>query len=149
MADDTAEDARQAVAHPIVPDEVRRIRLEPGERLIVRVGTDSGLTPYQIREYQEHLQFAVPDNPVLVLFADEVVAESVRAVGGPVLRGQQYIVGENDGCAIPPGMLLGARVTHVEPGHQGATMRELIDGARVSAQGDGDLADRYGRSVDG
>lgn len=53
-----------------VPDEVRRLRLNPGDLLIVRV-TD--LVPRQMQEYQQYLEAVFPDNPVHVIHADEIL----------------------------------------------------------------------------
>lgn len=58
-------------AAAIVPDEVKRLRLEPGDKLIVRVSDT--WHPRQIREYQDRLQHAVPDNQVLVLPGEQIL----------------------------------------------------------------------------
>lgn len=55
----------------IVPEEVRRLRLEPGDRLIVRVA--DRWTPQQIHEYQDYLRTAFPDNDVLVIVGEQVL----------------------------------------------------------------------------
>lgn len=55
----------------VVPDEVKRLRLEPGDKLIVRVS--DAWHPRQIREYQDYLQHAVPDNQVLVLPGEQIL----------------------------------------------------------------------------
>lgn len=57
----------------IVPDGVRRLRLQPGDRLIVRVTDRWTLT--QIREYQDYLRVAFPGNDVLVLVGEEIAVE--------------------------------------------------------------------------
>lgn len=78
----------------LTPDEVRRLRLEPGERLIVR---NSSLTPGQVNEYQEYLQAWFPDNEVLVLVADEVLVE--RAAPAPywiTTRGGHTVMSDDD-----------------------------------------------------
>lgn len=62
---------REAGPAPIVPDEVKRLRLAPGDKLIVRVSDT--WTPHQIREYQDYLQHAVPDNQVLVLPGEQIL----------------------------------------------------------------------------
>jgi hypothetical protein len=64
----------------LVPDEVRRLRLEPDDRLIVRTA-DTGLASEQISRYQERLQAAFPNNEVLIIVADEVLIE--RAIPAP------------------------------------------------------------------
>lgn len=58
-------------AAAIVPDEVKRLRLESGDKLIVRVRDT--WNPHQIREYQDYLQHAVPDNQVLVLPGEQIL----------------------------------------------------------------------------
>lgn len=78
----------------LVPDEVRRLRLEPGERLVVR---SSSFTPGQVNEYQECLQAWFPDNEVLVLVADEVFVE--RAAPAPywiTVQGGNTIMSDAD-----------------------------------------------------
>lgn len=63
-----------ALAQPsVVPDEVRRLCLQPGDRLIVRC-TD--LIPEQQLEYRDYLQVHFPDNEVLVIVADEIAVEA-------------------------------------------------------------------------
>jgi hypothetical protein len=57
----------------IVPEEVRRLHLDVGDTLIVRV---SDLTPWQMASYQEHLEAWFPNNPVRVLHADEILVAS-------------------------------------------------------------------------
>lgn len=57
----------------VIPDEVRRLRLEPGDRLIVRC---TSLTPQQQVEYREYLQAHFEDNEVLVIFADEIAVQT-------------------------------------------------------------------------
>jgi hypothetical protein len=86
--DDEDEPARP------VPDEVRRLRLEPGERLVVR---NASLAPIQVHEYQEYLQAWFPDNEVLVLVADEVFVE--RAAPAPywiTVQGGNTIMSDAD-----------------------------------------------------
>lgn len=61
------------VEPPVIPDEVRRLRLEPGDRLIVR---HANLTPRQQLEYRDYLQAHFPDNEVLVIVADEIAVEA-------------------------------------------------------------------------
>jgi hypothetical protein len=59
----------------IVPDEIARLRLEPGDKLIVRCAQ---LAPQQAAEYSEYLQAWFPDNDVLVLIADEIAVQSAK-----------------------------------------------------------------------
>jgi hypothetical protein len=78
----------------LVPDEVRRLRLEPGDRLVVR---SSRLTSIQVHDYQEYLQAWFPDNEVLVLVADEVFVE--RAAPAPywiTTRGGHTVMSDDD-----------------------------------------------------
>lgn len=63
----------------IVPEDVRRLRLDPGDILVVRV-TD--LTPWQMASYQEHLEVWFPDNPVRVLHAAEILVASAEEDNG-------------------------------------------------------------------
>lgn len=57
----------------IVPDEVRRLRVEPGETLVIRIGPDRSFTPNQARENQQWLETAFLDIPVRVVVADEIL----------------------------------------------------------------------------
>jgi hypothetical protein len=66
----------------ITPDEVKRLRLEPGDMLIVRV-SETGFTPHQIREYQAGLQAVLPDNRVLVLPGEQVLTAGPAAADEP------------------------------------------------------------------
>lgn len=54
----------------IVPEEIRRLRLEPGETLIVRV---NDLSPSQAQQYQECLEYAFPGVPVRVIHGEEIL----------------------------------------------------------------------------
>jgi hypothetical protein len=65
----------------ITPDEVKRLRLEPDDTLIVRV-RDSW-TPNQIREYQDYLETVFPDNQVLVLPGEQVLTAGPGTVAEP------------------------------------------------------------------
>jgi hypothetical protein len=61
----------ELLAHDgIVPDEVRRLHLHPGDTLIVRV---SNLAPQQMREYRDVLAEWFPDNPVRVVLGEEIL----------------------------------------------------------------------------
>lgn len=60
-----------AEAAAITPDEVKRLRLEPDDTLIVRVRDT--WTPNQVRGYQHFLTEQFPDNQVLVLPAEQVL----------------------------------------------------------------------------
>ena len=85
---------RDDKAAQVVPDEVRRLRLEPGERLVVR---SSNWTPNQADEYREWLQPQFPGNDVLVLLADEVFVE--RAAPAPywiTVQGGNTIMSDAD-----------------------------------------------------
>jgi hypothetical protein len=74
---------------------------------------------------------------------------------GPKLRTAEfrYVVAEMGVNLTQPGiepkLAVGARVTHVEPGHEHKTARELLDGAHVTAWGDGSPTDECGRAIDG
>ncbi len=63
----------EEVGPQVVPDEVRRLRLEPGDRLLVRC---THLTPQQQVEYRDYLQAHFPGNEVFVIVADEIAVES-------------------------------------------------------------------------
>lgn len=67
----------------IVPDEVRRLRLEPNDRLVVRIA-DPDWTPGQLHQYQEHLQSHFTDNEVLVIVGDEIAVERAAPEPQPV-----------------------------------------------------------------
>lgn len=62
----------------IIPDEVRRLRLEPCDRLIVRTA-DMRLTHQQVAQYRENLQAVFPDNEVLVIVADEIAVQAAAS----------------------------------------------------------------------
>lgn len=66
--------ATGSAAEPIVPDEVRRLRFEPGDRLIVRIADRTAAE--QLHRYRESLQARFPDNEVLVIVADEIAVQS-------------------------------------------------------------------------
>jgi hypothetical protein len=78
------------MSEPITPDEVRRLRLESGDRLIVRTA-DTRLASEQISHHQENLQAHFPDNEVLVIVADEIAVELATpkpqriAIRGPLM----------------------------------------------------------------
>jgi hypothetical protein len=77
-----------AAAPDIIPDEIARLRLEPGDRLIVRC---TQLTSTQVHEYREYLQAWFPDNDVLVLIGDEIAVEPAKpepiAIPDPEITG--------------------------------------------------------------
>lgn len=58
----------------IIPEEVRRLRLEPGDRLIVRVSDK--WTPRQLSEYHDYLQAHFEGNDVLVIVGEEIAVET-------------------------------------------------------------------------
>lgn len=60
-----------------IPEEVRRLRLDAGDRLIVRV-RDTWAMP-QVRQYQEWLEARFPDNEVLVIVGEEIAVESAAS----------------------------------------------------------------------
>lgn len=57
----------------VVPQEIRRLHLEPGERLIVRV-SDTWTTSQQ-HAYHERLASHFPANDVLVLVGEEILVD--------------------------------------------------------------------------
>lgn len=61
----------------VVPEEVRRLRLEPGDRLIVRVA--DRWTATQIHEYADFLNAHFPENKVLVIAAEDIAVESAAS----------------------------------------------------------------------
>lgn len=58
----------------VILDEVKRLHLTPGDRLIVRTA-DTRLTAQWVHQYQESLQAAFPDNDVLVIVAAEIAIQ--------------------------------------------------------------------------
>lgn len=73
-APSTDRSAMGSAAEPIAPDEIRRLRLDPGDRLIVRIA-DRHVSPEHLHHCRKSLQKFFPDNEVLVIVADEIAVQ--------------------------------------------------------------------------
>jgi hypothetical protein len=94
----TANPAAEPSTAGITPDEIKRLRLEPGDRYIVRVA--DSWTPHQVRAYQDHLRTQFPDNQVLVLPGEQVLT---AGPGGVDEQQQDPSAGELLGAVVASG----------------------------------------------
>lgn len=75
----------------VIPEEVRRLRLEPGDRLVARIRDI--WTLQQIQYYRESLQAHFPDNEVLGVIGEEITV-------APVAPEPQWATAEVSGTGL-------------------------------------------------